>query len=109
MQSGTVEPTTSNLGGDRLSLALTIAHIAAAVFAGPRNDAGGIQAQLFAITAAVGVSMDITLVAKRFIAATVTVLPRGNGFAIVRCRTDFIAGNAGLASSLLPGKHVQKL
>ncbi|WP_413708764.1 hypothetical protein [Rhizobium sp. Rhizsp82] len=56
-------------------MAFTIANIAAAVFAGPRNDAGGIQAQLVAITAAVGVAMDITLVAKRFIAATVTVLP----------------------------------
>ena len=109
MQSGTVDPTTSNLGGDRLSLALTIANIPAAAFAGPRNDAGGIQAQLFAITAAVGVAMDITLVAKRFIAATVTVLPRDNSVAIVRRRTEFKAGNNGLATSLLPGKHIQEL
>jgi len=109
VQLGTVDPAISNFGGDRLSLALTIANIAAAVFGGPRNDAGGIQAQLVAITAAVGVALEITLAAKRFIAATVTVLPRGNGVAIVRCRTDFTAGNAGLATSLLPRKHIQEL
>jgi len=97
------------LAATAFSLALTIANIAAAVFAGPRNDAGGIQAQLVAIIAAVGVAMDITLVAERFIAATVTVLPRGNGVAIVRCRTEFNAGNDGLATSLLPGKHIQEL
>jgi len=76
VQSGTGDVAISHFGGDRLPLALTTANIAAAVFAGSRNDAGGNQAQLDAITAAVGAAMDITPIAKRFIAGTFTVLPQ---------------------------------